>query len=167
MPVVAKFPDHRRNLALAGVAESAVKAIGRDDRTTSDTRGVSAYSMGSERTERQHSVIPELDLGHSDPRQARLCKESLTPQAPEPGRTRIAENWTHAPPNWTHFGKSWTHQVQNWTHWPDGVDTSPSSRRSWRPALSLPNGGGSSLPIAPSLRVPSHFSPLGPLPSLN
>lgn len=43
MPVVAKFPDHRRNVALASLAESAVKAIGRDNRTTSDTRGASAY----------------------------------------------------------------------------------------------------------------------------
>ena len=43
VPVVPKLPDRRRNVALAGAAESAVKAIGRDDRTTSDARGISAY----------------------------------------------------------------------------------------------------------------------------
>jgi len=42
---MAKFPDHWRNVALAGVAEPAVKAIGRDNRTTSDSRGASAYPM--------------------------------------------------------------------------------------------------------------------------
>ena len=40
---MAKFPDHWRNVALVGVAESAVEAIGRDDRTTGYTRGISAY----------------------------------------------------------------------------------------------------------------------------
>ena len=55
MPVVAKFPDHRRNVALAGVAESAVEAIGRDDRTTSDTRGASAYPM---RPGELHAINP-------------------------------------------------------------------------------------------------------------
>lgn len=42
---MAKLPDHRRNVALAGVAEFAVEAVGRDNRTISDTRGASAYPM--------------------------------------------------------------------------------------------------------------------------
>ena len=55
MPVVTKLPDHRRNVALAGVAKSAVEAIGRDDRTTSDTRGASAYPM---RPGELHAINP-------------------------------------------------------------------------------------------------------------
>ncbi|MDE2868767.1 MAG: hypothetical protein OXN91_09025 [Chloroflexota bacterium] len=52
---MAKLPDHRRNVALVGVAESAVEAIRRDNRTTSDTRGVSAYPT---RPSEPHAINP-------------------------------------------------------------------------------------------------------------
>ena len=75
MPVVPKLPDHRRNVALAGLAKFAVEAVGRDDRTTSDTRGVSAYPMRPERAERHQSVF----------------REPVEPSSPVPLRRRLAD----------------------------------------------------------------------------
>ena len=80
VPVVPKLPDRRRNVALAGAAESAVKAIGRDDRTTSDARGVSAYPRRpGASSSRPQSLFRELVMAQLGPRHFSSALAVLAP----------------------------------------------------------------------------------------